>query len=307
MRAEKGIILKGLSGLYTVCLDGGDMVSCKGRGIFRHEHQTLQAGDRVVVEFEEGSAVISEICERKNLFIRPPISNLDIIFVVIAAANPTPSLAEADKLITVAEHKNAEPVIIVTKADIDDEGAQRIADIYRKSGFCVFISAAGGSCADEVSEYIKANAQGKVCAFAGASGVGKSTLLNAMFPSLMLETGEVSQKTARGKHTTKRVELYPFSKLFGDTSYTGFLADTPGFGILDFTRFDFYTKDDLPYLFREFEPYLTKCRYTKCTHTKEDGCAILEAVKIGDITAERHADFLEIYNQIKDKHEWDKK
>ena len=130
--------------------------------------------------------------------------------------------------------------------------------------------------------------------------------MNRLFPSLGLVTGEISIKTERGRHTTRHIELYPLAHQFGDTA-TGYIADTPGFGMLDFVQFDFYTKDDLPYVFREFEPYIGCCKYTKCTHTKEDGCARIEAVKNGEIPSERHKSYLEFYEVLKNKHKWDKK
>ncbi len=310
MKQENGIIVKGLGGLYTVLLEGGDCVECKARGLFRHENITPAIGDRVKVVFEDsssdGAESIVEIFDRKNVLIRPPIANLDIIFAVIAAKKPQPSLLTADKLITSAEALSVEPVVIVSKADLDREGAESIADIYRRAGFDVFVTDKDGGGTSELLGYIKDKARGKICAFAGASGVGKSTLMNSLFPKLELATGEVSHKTERGRHTTRHVQLYPFSQLF-EEECAGYLADTPGFAMLDFVRFDFYSKEELPFTFREFLPLLTECRYTKCTHLKEEGCAVLEAVSRGDIPKERHQSFLEIYNEIKDKHDWDKK
>ena len=153
-----------------------------------------------------------------------------------------------------------------------------------------------------VFDYYKENCKDEICAFSGASGVGKSTLLNRLFPSLSLETGEISRRIERGKNTTRRVELYPLS----ETGEGGFLADTPGFTMLDFERFDFFDKEDLPETFREFRPYIGECRFTKCSHTKEDGCAILEAVKRGDIAKSRHDSFVEIYEVLKNKTDWKK-
>ena len=137
--------------------------------------------------------------------------------------------------------------------------------------------------------------------------MGKSTLLNALFPALGLATGDVSRKIQRGKHTTRHVELYPLADLFGEEGYDGFIADTPGFSMLDPTIYDDYTVDELPYTFREFRPYLGECRYTKCTHTKEEGCAVLCAVNEGKIPQSRHESFLELHNILKNIHAWDKK
>ena len=300
----KGIIIKGLGGLYDIKTDDGSIVSCKAKGAFRHEGVTPYAGDRVVLKTSDKGAVIEEITDRKNHLIRPPVANLDILFTVIAAAKPSPMLPITDKLISIAEFNKIEPVIIVSKCDLDADMAESIADIYRKSGFTVFVSGLESN-KDELISFVKQCANGKISAFAGASGVGKSTVMNAIFPKLSLETGDVSKKTERGKHTTRHVELFELSELTDDSNMSGYIADTPGFSLIDFTRFDFYKKDDLVYTFREFEDYLGTCKYTKCSHTSEDGCKIIEAVNNGDISRERHQSYVEIYNTLKNKKEWD--
>ncbi len=332
-------IVKGVGGLYEVRLRkedihtltnqglrlDGDTLLCKARGVFRHEKLTLLVGDEVALRVDTelaiasdkneedlkkntdhamGGIMIEEAYQRRNELIRPPISNIDIIFVVFAAAKPEPAISTVDKLITIAEFKKIEPVIIITKADLAPERAQYYADIYRKCGFKVFIEGIGTD-SSELEQFIEQNSD-KLSVFAGASGVGKSTLMNRMFPGLSLATGEISEKTQRGRHTTRHTELYPLNKQFGKDA-GGYVADTPGFGMLDFIQFDFYTKADLPYVFRELEPYIGCCRYTKCTHTKEDGCAVLDAVKRGDIPPERHRSYMEFFEVLKNKHEWDKK
>jgi ribosome small subunit-dependent GTPase A len=300
---QNGRILSGLGGsLYQVRLDDGTDISCYARGLFRYKNETVNVGDYVIIEPEpDGSAAIRDIIDRKNLLIRPPIANLDILFVVIAAASPEPFLTTTDKMISIAEYSHIEPVVIVTKSDLDAVKADYIASIYKKSGFNVFMGT------DNLTEFIESHGQQKTAAFAGASGVGKSTLLNKLFPKrVSLSTGDISRKTSRGKHTTRHVELFPISELTDNSAYTGYLADTPGFSLLDFIRFDFFDKDDLIFTFREFDPYITTCRYTKCTHTKEEGCAIIEAVKNGIIPVERHNSYVEIYNDLKDKRAWKK-
>lgn len=334
-----GKIVRGVGGLYEVRISAADAAAlrdcgltleddtlmCKARGVFRHEKHTLLVGDDVVLRVDTelalasdadsrmrqrktdeavGGVMIEEALPRKNELIRPPMANTDIIFAVFAAAKPAPALSTVDKLITIAEYKEIEQVVIITKADLEPEAAERYADIYRKCGFTVFIEGLGID-GGALEEYIRLNAD-KVSVFAGASGVGKSTLMNRLFPSLGLATGEISAKTQRGRHTTRHIELFPLSKQFGDEAQ-GYVADTPGFGMLDFVQFDFYTKADLPYVFREFEPYIGNCRYTKCTHTKEEGCALLEAVKRGDVPKERHRSYTDFYDVLKNKHEWDKK
>ncbi len=300
----KGIIIKGLGGLYEILLYDGNRISCKAKGAFRHEKITPYAGDTVIIKCDQNNYVIEEICDRKNYLIRPPVANLDILFTVISAANPDPMLNITDKLISIAEYNNIEPVIIVSKFDLDEKCASQIADIYKKSGFTVFVSSIDSN-KEELIDFVKHHANGKISAFAGASGVGKSTVMNAIFPKLSLETGDISKKTQRGKHTTRHVELFPLDYLTGDNSISGFVADTPGFSLIDFTRFDFYKKDDLVYTFREFDSYLGKCKYTKCSHTKEDGCSVIGAVNNGMIPKSRHDSYIEIYDTLKNKHDWD--
>ena len=209
-----------------------------------------------------------------------------------------------DKLIAIAVHNDIRPVVVITKTDIDSAAADEYAEIYRLSGIETFVtSSMAGDGVEALSHYIKNEVKcGKTAAFAGASGIGKSTLLNALFPDLSLTTNTISIKIQRGRHTTRHVELYPIS----DKENAGYIADTPGFSLLDFERFNFFDKEDLAYNMREFRDYIGECRYTKCSHTKEEGCAILEAVKEGKISKSRHDSFLEIYAALKNKNKWDK-
>lgn len=305
-----GKIVKGVGGLYDVLLDSGERISCRAKGAFRHDDIKPCVGDRVDVDTDgKGNSVISEIEARKNHLIRPPISNIDMLFIVLPAKDPTADLLTADKLIAIAEYSQIEPIVIITKCDLDRENADRIKKIYEKSSFRVFAScfskSTGTTECDELSEFVKKKACDSVSAFAGASGAGKSTLMNALFPSLSIETGDISQKIGRGRHTTRHVELFPMSDLIGVGK--GFFADTPGFTMLDFMRFDFFDKDALPGTFREFGDYIGTCKYTKCTHIKEDGCAILGAIKENRIEKSRHQSYVQLYDILKEKHDWDKK
>ncbi len=310
----RGRIIKGVGGNYDILLnspislsDGAltDVIVCRARGVFRHDGDTPLVGDLVEIRLDDSDNVmISEILERKNSLIRPPMANLDYLFVMFAAKKPEPVLHTVDKLISIAENKKIEPVIIITKADLDMEAAQKYADIYTKSGFTVMIQGENID-TDPLENFIRNNLDNKVAAFAGASGIGKSTLLNRLFPGLLLETGEISKKISRGKHTTRCVSLYTIETA-GDCTQ-GFIADTPGFSMLDFERFDFFGNDELVYTYREFDKYIGKCRYTKCTHTKEDGCSIIDAVKRGEIPKERHESFVALREILKNKHDWDKK
>lgn len=307
---SQGRIVKGVGGLYEIALVGSDeRVSCRAKGSFRHDDVKPYVGDLVTVGYDDaGNSVISEINERKNSIIRPPLANLDMLFIVLPSKDPEVDLFTADKLIAIAEYNKIEPIIVVSKSDLDCKNAEKIRGIYEKSGFKTFVSSVSGDGsvgADEVSEFIKENACDKISAFAGASGAGKSTLMNALFPSLKIETGDVSRKIGRGRHTTRHVELFPMKEIIGKGE--GFFADTPGFTMLDFVRFDFFDKDALPSTFREFEDLIGECRYTKCTHTKEEGCAIIDSLKSGEIAKSRHESYVSLYQILKEKHSWDKK
>lgn len=298
-----GRIIEGVGGLYTVrCEEGGEvkLIPCRAKGVFRHERITPLVGDNVSIDVSagEGNAVIDEILERKNSLIRPPMANLDCVFVSMAAAKPAPMLDMTDKLISILEHNDIEPVIVVEKCELDRERAAEIKAIYESAGYPVFvISCETGEGIEEIKGFI--SSRKGILALAGASGVGKSTLLNKLFPTLGLFTGSVSRKTERGRHTTRAVTLLEL----GEELY---FADTPGFSMLDFERFDFFDLEDLPLSFREINERIGQCRYTKCTHRKEDGCAVVEAVKRGEIAKSRHESYVALYEILKTKHKWNK-
>lgn len=306
-----GRIIKGIGGLYTVALLDAELgtVACRARGALRREAAPL-AGDRVLVSYDadrvaakhddaDARFVIEEIVDRKNALIRPPLANLDFLFVTVAAASPAPVLLTIDKLISISVHNGIEPVVIITKCELDRAYADELAEIYRKAGFRTIItSAETGEGVNILREYIEKLPEGSISAFSGASGVGKSTLLNSLFPSLRLSTSSVSRKTERGRHTTRQTELYEIN---GGASY---LADTPGFTMLDFEQFDFFTIDDLPFTMRDFESYIGTCKYKKCSHTKEEGCSIIAAVESGDISPSRHKSYLSLYEILKTKKKW---
>ncbi len=299
-----GKLIMGLGGLYTVVLDNGEKIICKARGIFKHNSQKLMIGDNVTV-CDEGGYIIDTIKPRENFLIRPPISNVGVIFITFAAAEPEPQLLTVDKLISIAVHSNIRPVITVTKSDLAPEKALYFKKIYEKAGFKTFISDKENNSADKIRRYLHDECAGLISCFAGASGVGKSTLMTSLFPELELKTGEISQKILRGKHTTRAVELYSLSELFNDGT-DGYIADTPGFSLLDFVKFDFFDKEELIYTFPEFSNFIGKCRYTKCSHLCEEGCAICNAVKDSIISRSRHQSYVLMYNDLKNKHSWDK-
>lgn len=321
-KAFKGIILWGVGGLYGVrpypeipepAKDGAGNATvyvCRARGAFRHEGITPLPGDSVEVYAEGENAdkspagVIESIDARRNSLVRPALANLTHIFAVIPAAQPAPVLSGADKLICAAESRGIEPVIAVTKAELSPESAEEILKIYRGAGFAAFGLRGDGSTDEGLCDYLaRESAQRGVCAaFAGVSGAGKSTLMTRLFPDLRLATGELSRKIQRGRHTTRRAELYPV-KVGGELC---FIADTPGFSVMDFSRCDYADASELPYLFREFAPLMGKCRYTKCTHTLEEGCAVLEKTASGEISQSRHKSYCEMLEDIRRNPPWKK-
>lgn len=301
-----GKIISLTGGLYTVATDTKKII-CRARGLFRHENISPLVGDNVEVSEGDGESEgsITAIMPRKNELIRPPLANLDFLIAVIAAAKPEFSQLISDKLITIAEFNQIEPIVVVTKSDLSQHTAERIASEYLQCGFTAFtVSSADRNGIPELRRFISAVCSEKTAAVAGVSGAGKSTLLNALFPSLSQPTGGLSSRISRGKNTTRQVELFPFSDLLQNSSASGYFADTPGFSLLDFERFNFYDLGDLPFTFREFEPYLTECRYTKCSHTKEDGCAVIAAVNAGIIPKGRHDSYVSVFSDLRKKREW---
>ncbi len=291
----KGIIIKVLSGLFTVELDDGRVFDCKARGIFRQKRISLVCGDKVVLEQEGDEYVISQCEERKNLLTRPPLANIDCLVFVISTCEPSPNFLVLDKLLAISSFKGINPVLAITK--IDKKTSDTICKIYKNTGMKIIdIDNEKGTGATEIMEVLK----GKISAFAGNTGVGKSSLLNNIAPELALKTNEISKKLGRGKHTTRHCELF---KLDENT----YIADTPGFSSLETIKYDVIFKDDLPDCFVEFEQYLGKCKFLGCTHTKEMGCAILSAVEEGKISKSRHNSYIQMFEEAKLLKEWEYK
>ncbi|MBQ9071304.1 MAG: ribosome small subunit-dependent GTPase A [Clostridia bacterium] len=306
---KKGKIIKGLGGLYNVRVRENEneikIYTCRAKGSLHKDEEKLLIGDNVVITIDEDTPdgiVISDIEERKNALIRPPMANLDYLFMVFAAKKPTPVLEVVDKLIAIAIHNGIKPVVIVTKQDLGDTLASEYAQIYRGAGIDTFVtSSESGEGVASLSEYIRYNIkEGKTSAFAGASGVGKSTLMNALFPSLELSTSEISRKIERGRHTTRHVEIFDINTDEGDV---GFLADTPGFSLVDFARFDFFDIDDLPQTFPDILPYANGCTYADCAHVGEGSsdCAVARAAEEGKIAPTRLESYRSIYRILKEK------
>lgn len=290
--AVQGIILKGIGGFYYVDTDEG-LIECKARGKFRLKTGKPVIGDRVEIEIQpDGTGYMMSIAERRNELMRPAVANLDQLVVVCAAAPPRTDPFLIDKVTAIAEHKGMDVLIVINKTDVDP--GDDLFRIYTQAGFSVLrVSAESGAGVDE----LRARLRGKTSAFAGNSGVGKSSLLNRIDSRFELKVGAISQKIERGRHTTRHVELM---KLEGG----GYIADTPGFSAFNLEQMDLVLKDDLQYTFREFAPYLGQCRFTGCAHVKEKGCAVIAAVEAGEISRERHESYCKLYDSVKDIKEW---
>lgn len=288
-----GMILKAIGGLYYVESPEG-IFECKARGIFRKQNISPCAGDMVLLsDISENTAVVDKILPRKNSLIRPPLANLDYLVFVTSTCEPAPNLTLLDKFLAIAEFKCIKSIIAVTKLDLQKNAS--LKDIYKNSG-AEFLEIDY----DEPASYMKLYDMlaGKVSAFTGNTGVGKSTLLNHIDKKLELKTGEISQKLGRGRHTTRNVELYKLDN-------GGYIADTPGFSTFETQKYDIIMKDKLAGCFPEFNKYEGKCRFPDCAHIKEKGCAVLEAVKQGNIPKSRHDSYAEMYEEAKNIKEWE--
>ncbi len=304
-----GKVVKGLGGLYETRVEEDGVISrlaCHAKGVLKRDENKVLVGDNVKITVDDSTpdgVVISEIEERRNSLIRPPLANLDYLFIVFAAVKPSPVIETVDKLISIAEHNSIVPAVVITKSDLSSDASEEYADIYRLVGIPTFItSSEAGDGLSALAEYIRENVKdGRTAAFAGASGVGKSTLMNALFPGLSLATSEISRKIERGRHTTRHVEIF-------DIECGGFLADTPGFSLIDFARFDFFSLDELLPTFRDFAPYIGGCRYADCAHFGEgsDECAIARAAENGEISLSRLNSYRAIYEVLKNKKIYEK-
>ena len=271
----------------------GETVKCSARGIFRKDGISPCAGDNVRVVTEENSEpVIAEIYDRKNWLVRPPLANLDGIVFVNSCAEPLPNRFVLDKLVAIADSKGIEPLIVFTKIDLKD--ADELIATYRAIGIEVsLVNNITGEGAQRVLDFIS----GRTTAFVGNSGVGKSSLMNVLFPELSLETAHISKKLGRGRHTTRQVEMY---KLAG-----GYVADTPGFSSVETERYCRIPKGELDLAFREFAEHITQCQFADCAHIKEKGCAVRSAVEQGKIPQSRYDSYLRMYEEASKINEWE--
>ncbi len=291
----EGLLLKSIGGFYYVECEG-KVYECRARGKFRKDEISPFAGDRVEIEpFADDKGTVVKILPRKNSIIRPPLANLDQLIIVTSVQDPAPNTFIIDKLIAIAEQKEITPVLIITKTDLSSP--DRLSEIYQNAGFEV-ICTSNISNDEQTTARIKNLLKDKISAFTGNTGVGKSSLLNTIDTSLLLETAQISQKLGRGRHTTRQTELYKLE--FG-----GYIADTPGFSTVELEKYEVIFKDQLQYCFREFSQYIDKCKFTDCSHTVESGCAVLEAVEKLEVSPSRHKSYVALYEQAKTMKEWD--
>ncbi len=291
MKILNGVITKGIGGFYYINTEKG-IIECKARGVFRKEGITPLVGDSVEVEITDedtNKGVIASVCERKNELIRPAVANVTCMAVVVALENPKPNTYILDKLIASAEYIGLKILICFNKSDLTEDYS--ISEIYSKSGFDVLVtSAAENKNCDELKSFLK----DEITVFAGNSGVGKSSLLNRIMDAEMFETGEVSGRVERGRHTTRHSELV-------ELPFGGYIIDTPGFSSFDVNTIPL---SELAVMFREFEQYSGECRFPDCGHTVEPDCSILAAVDDGRISHSRHESYKLLYEEIKSIKKW---
>lgn len=294
VQTKTGRIMKALSGFYYVQCES-ETVECRARGKLRQEENAPLVGDFVRFSVTNGKGMVEEILPRNNSFIRPAVANIDLLVIFASAVIPVTDPFLIDRVAAIAGNQNVPVLLCINKSDLDE--ADTLQGIYRNAGFDVLVTSA---VTGEGIDSLKAKLCGKLVAFTGNSGVGKSSVLNALSAELSVATAEVSQKLGRGRHTTRHVELY---SLDGDT----LVADTPGFSSFDTERMDLVVKENLQYAFTDFAPYLGSCRYHDCAHLKEPGCAIRAALSEGKLAQSRYESYVRLYEKAREIKPWETK
>ncbi len=292
MKKDTGRIVRSLSGFYEVKTDSA-LVTCRGRGSLRRTGESPLTGDLVEISLEKGKGMVERILPRKNSFIRPAVANIDALVVFAANTNPVTEPFLIDRVSAIAGDREVPVFLCVNKCDLDP--ADQLVRIYEKAGFPVIrASAETGEGVEDLRQLIR----GKLTAFTGNSGVGKSSMLNALCPELGLATGAVSDKLGRGRHTTRHVELYDL----GDNT---FVMDTPGFSSFDTDQMDVLLKENLQYAFPDFAPHLGSCQFRDCSHRKEPGCAVRAALEAGELEPTRYDSYLKLYEKASQINQWE--
>ena len=287
-----GRIVRSLSGFYDVQTEQG-LVTCRGRGVLRKGAESPLTGDMVEITVEKGKGMVEKILPRRNRFIRPAVANIDALVVFAANVNPVTEPFLIDRVAAIAGDREVPVILCVNKCDLDP--AVDLIRIYRHAGFSVIqASAETGEGVEELRDLIR----GKLVAFTGNSGVGKSSMLNRLCPDLELPTGEVSEKLGRGRHTTRHVQLYDL----GEGTY---VADTPGFSSFDTDQMEVLLKENLQYAFPDFAQYLGACQFHDCSHRAEPNCAVRAAVESGDIEKSRYDSYLRLYEKASQIKQWE--
>ena len=289
-----GRIVRSLSGFYDVQTPAG-VVTCRGRGSLRRGGESPLTGDMVEITVEGGKGMVERILPRKNAFVRPAVANVDALVVFAANVNPVTEPFLIDRVAAIAGDQGVEVYICINKCDLDP--AVDLERIYTRAGFPVIRASAQTG---EGVAQLRSLLSGKLTAFTGNTGVGKSSMLNALCPGLELATGQVSQKLGRGRHTTRHVELFALDE-------NTYVADTPGFASFDTEQMEIILKENLQYAFRDFAPYLGECQFHDCSHRAEPGCAVRRAVEEGEIEASRYQSYLQLYDQYSRIKIWERK
>lgn len=292
---EHALLLSGHNGFYSTEIHDR-LLLCRAASKIRKNGQKLLAGDRVLVEDHgDGTGFIREVEPRRNALVRPPVANIDLLVLVVAVTNPKPDFFQIDKLTLIAEHEQIPLAFALTKCDLGD--ASEFLSVYGKTPYPIFQLANQGELG---SASLFDHLQGKMSVFCGASGVGKSTLLNRLAPHLHAQVGTLSEKIQRGKNTTRITTLHPLNA-------NTYLADTPGFTMTDITRYCYMEKETLVSLFPEMRSLVGTCRYSHCTHLREEGCQILQAVSDGDIAISRQESYQKLYAELKNQRSYEAK
>lgn len=288
-----GYILKGIGGFYYVETSEG-VFECKAKGKFRKERIIPLTGDKVEITLRDSQEnTIDSILERKNKLIRPPVANIDKLMIIVSSSSPLPNPFVVDKLTVIAERNNIEPVIVITKSDLDEGKASELFNIYSSTGYRTYLFS---SIDQRNIDAIRSEFTGCLTALTGNSGVGKSTLLNSVDPKLDLPTGEISNKLGRGRHTTRQAEIFHIAN--------GLVIDSAGFSSIEFSGDNLFLANELDVCFKEFNDHIPLCKFNGCNHINTKGCAVIDAVENNIISKSRYDSYIAIYDELKNIKSW---